>query len=134
MVDFLGSASPLRSFQVLGVKPKLLRNASTKAVVDCIQCGRRPPSKLANGGQKGLVNWGRSLNELGSRMDNAYSCSDSCSCCDGEWWYADAGADEWVPAVGAAGYKGRPRESCGRFALHDGVPGSGRGGSEERRV
>ncbi len=31
------------------------------------------------------------------------------------------------PAVAAGGYKRRPRERGGRFALHDGVSGSGRG-------
>jgi hypothetical protein len=34
-----------------------------------IQCSKRPPSRLANGGQEGLVSWGRSSNELGSRID-----------------------------------------------------------------
>src|ERR1700684_200496 len=89
--------------------------------------GQRKSLGLRMAAREGLVSWGRSSNELGSRIDNAYSCSGSCRCCDGEWWYAVAGADEWPPAVAAGGDKGRPRESGGRFALHDGVPGSGRG-------
>ena len=44
-----------------------------------------------------------------------------------EWWHADALTDERTPTVTASGYKGRPRESGGRFSLHDGIPGS-RGG------
>ena len=77
-----------------------------------------PPSRLANGGQEGLVSWGRSSNELGSRIDNAYSCSDSCSCCDGEWRYADAGADEWAPAVAARGTKEDPAKAMdGLFSM-----------------
>src|SRR6202167_6658603 len=82
---------------------------------------------LRTAGREGLVRWDRFSNKLGWRINNAYSCSVSCRCCDGEWWYADAGADEWAPAVAAGGYKGSPRESGGRFALPDGVPGSGRG-------
>src|ERR1700677_4460774 len=77
--------------------------------------------------KEGLVSWSRFSNELGSRIGNAYSCADSCRCCDGEWWYAGAGADEWAPAVAAGGYKGSPRKRRGRFAFHDGFPGRGRG-------
>ena len=89
--------------------------------------GQRKSLGLRMAAREGLVSWGRSSNELGSRIDNAYSCSGSCKCRDAEWWCADAGADEWAPAVAAGGYKGRSRESGGWFALLAGVPGSGRG-------
>ncbi len=36
------------------------------------------------------------------------------------------------PTVTAGGYKGRPRESSGRFAVHDGIPGSGSGQGDAR--